>query len=444
MSGAEVDDDSAERPRVPWGRTRATAPRVPISLPGTPRAFPLLWAGTGAANLADGIALSIGPLLAASLTRDPALVAGLVVAQRLPWLVFVLFSGVIVDRFDRRMLLVLGNLVRVLALGGVTVGLLAGVREIWMLYAAGFLLGMAETVVDNASLAILPQLATASRIPDANGRLFATQSLLNELVGPPIGALIFALSATASFASGSAAFLLAAVVFWMLPRSARSPEPDRTPVLEALANGVREFGRIPLLLLLSCTAAAMNFFSAASGSVLVLLAQDRLGLEPAGFGLLIATGAVGGVLGGLLGPALLRRLSNGLVIGIGTAVGGLAYMLMALTTSAWIAGAGLVVAGFIFTVENVLVISLRQTLVPTALLGRVTSVYRLIAVGVMPLGALAGGFIARSLGLAAPFWIAGAAMVLLGVVVGPVLVRWSRVSGRPGAERDGGEGRGSS
>lgn len=187
-------------------------PRTPISKPDHPRAYPLLWGGTASANLADGITLAAAPLLAAALTRDPALVSGLVVAQRLPWFLFVLFSGVVVDRFDRRTLLILGNAVRLLALGGVTVALGLGVRELWILYVAAFLLGTAETVVDNASLAILPSLVRRERTSDANGRLFATQSILNELAGPPLGALIFSLSALASFATGSATYLLAMVI----------------------------------------------------------------------------------------------------------------------------------------------------------------------------------------------------------------------------------------
>src|ERR1041384_2637837 len=128
-------------------------PRLTISDPATPRAFPFIGGGTASANFADGVVLAVGPLLAAAITREPALVAGLVVAQRLPWLL-VLFAGVVVDRFDRRLLLVLGNVVRVIAIGGVMVSLMFGVRELWILYVAAFLLGMAETVVDNASLAI--------------------------------------------------------------------------------------------------------------------------------------------------------------------------------------------------------------------------------------------------------------------------------------------------
>lgn len=403
-------------------------PRTPISLAAHPRAFPLIWGGTASANLADGITLAVGPLLAAALTRDPALVAGLVVAQRLPWFLFVLFAGVIVDRFDRRVLLVLGNAVRVVAVGGVMVALVFGVRELWVLYIAAFLLGSAETIVDNASLAILPQLIRRDRLADANGRLFATQSILNELVGPPLGALIFAFSAVAAFATGSAVYLVAVILFALLPRRLRS-EPSAVAsqsVWKSVGEGMREFARIRILVVMAISAATINLCTSAAEAVLVLYAQDRLGLQDIGYGLLLAAAAVGGIPAGIWGPALVRRIGEGTVWVASTAAAGLAYVVAALSTSPWLVGAVMMVVGFGFTLGNVIAITVRQTAIPNELLGRVTSVYRLLAVGVMPVGALIGGLLASVAGLTAPFWMAAAGLLLLAIVTAPI-VRTSRI-----------------
>lgn len=403
-------------------------PRTPISGPATPRAFPLLWGGTASANLADGITLAIGPLLAAAITRDPALVAGLVVAQRLPWLLFVLFSGVIVDRFDRRMLLVAGNLLRFAALGGMTVALGFGVRELWLLYAVAFLIGTAETVVDNASLAILPQLIRRDRIPDANGRIFATQSILNELVGPPLGALIFALSAAASFATGSAVYLLAVVVFALLPRRVRD-EPSALAsqsVWKSVGEGLRVFGKTPILIVMAASAASINFFTAGTGAVLVLFSQDRLGLTDAGYGILLGAAAIGGIPAGLVGPAIIRKVGEGPVWVGGTLISGVCFGVTAVTDSPIVVGVVMAVINFAFTLGNIIAISVRQTAIPNEMLGRVTSVYRLLAVGVMPLGALVGGLVASGLGIIAPFWAAAAGMVVLAIATAPY-VRTARI-----------------
>jgi MFS family permease len=401
-------------------------PRTPISTAEHPRAYPLLWGGTASANLADGVALAAAPLLAAALTRDPALVSGLVVAQRLPWFLFVLFSGVIVDRFDRRMLLVLGNALRIVALGGVTLGLVLGVRELWMLYVAAFLVGTAETVVDNASLAILPSLVRRDRMSDANGRLFATQAILNELVGPPLGALIFSLSAVAAFATGSAAYLLAVVVFFLLPRRVRAADEvvaPPQPVLPALREGLRWFRKSRLLITFATLAGVINFSTAAVLAILVLFTQDRLGLDAAGYGLLLAVEALGGIPAGLLASAIIRRLGEAAVMILSTLSAGLGYLAIALFENVWVVGAVMIIVGFGFTLGNVVAITVRQTIVPDGMLGRVTSVYRLIAIGAAPIGALAGGLLARAFGLAAPFWAAGALMTLLALVVAPLFWR---------------------
>jgi MFS family permease len=388
----------------------------------------LLWGGTASANLADGITLAIGPLLAAAITRDPALVAGLVVAQRLPWLLFVLFSGVIVDRFDRRMLLVAGNLLRFAALGGMTVALGFGVRELWLLYAVAFLIGTAETVVDNASLAILPQLIRRDRIPDANGRIFATQSILNELAGPPLGALIFTLSSVLAFATGSAVYLLAVVIFFLLPRRLRddsTPVPTE-PVWRALGAGLRVFGRTPILIVMAASAAAINFFTSGADAVLVLFSQDRLGLTDAGYGILLGAAAVGGIPAGLIGPAIIRKVGEGPVWVGATLAAGLAFGVAAWTTSPIVVGIVMAISNFGFTMGNIVAITVRQTAIPNNMLGRVTSVYRLLAVGVMPLGALVGGLIAATFGLTAPFWVAAVGMVLLAIATAPY-VRTARL-----------------
>lgn len=400
--------------------------RTPISTADHPRAYPLLWGGTASANLADGIALAAAPLLAAALTRDPALVSGLVVAQRLPWFFFVLFSGVIVDRFDRRMLLVLGNALRIVALGGVTLGLVFGVRELWILYIAAFLVGTAETVVDNASLAILPSLVRRDRMSDANGRLFATQSILNELVGPPLGALVFSLSAVAAFATGSAAYLLAVVIFLLLPRRVRTAEETaapREPVFVALRAGLQWFRKSRLLVTFATLAGIINFSTASVLAILVLFTQDRLGLDDTGYGILLAVEALGGIPAGLLASAIIRRMGEAAVMILSTLSAGLGYLAIAMFQNVWVVGVVMIVVGFGFTLGNVVAITVRQTVVPDGMLGRVTSVYRLIAIGAAPIGALAGGLIARAFGLSAPFWAAGALMTLLALAVAPLFWR---------------------
>ncbi len=246
--------------------------------------------------------------------RDPALVAGLVVAQRLPWLVFTLFSGARVDRLDRRRVMVGANVLRAVALAALGFGLIAGRESLAALYAAFFALGVAETFVANASLAILPAIVSKEELERASGRIFATASATNELVGPPIGGALFAGTPVAPFLTGAAAFGVAAVAAGSIIGEFGPPErkPLRVSALGSeIGEGLRWFWREPVVRAASLWAAAANLSGAATGGVLVLLAQEQLGLDGAGFGLLLAAGAVGGIGGGLLAERVIELVGRG-------------------------------------------------------------------------------------------------------------------------------------
>jgi predicted MFS family arabinose efflux permease len=237
--------------------------------------------------------------------------------------------------------------------------------------------------------------------------------------------LIFSLSALASFATGSATYLLAMVIFFLLPRDTRSASETAAhpPVFTALSEGLRWFRTSRLLVTFATLAGIINFSTAAVLAILVLFTQDRLGLNDAGFGLLLAIEALGGIPAGFLASAIIRRLGEAAVMILSTLSAGLGYLAIALFENVWVVGAVMVVVGFGFTLGNVVAITVRQTIVPDGMLGRVTSVYRLIAIGAAPLGALAGGLLARAFGLGAPFWVAGALMTVLAVVTAPLFRR---------------------
>lgn len=380
------------------------APDAPATAPEDParpraRAFARLWAATAASNLADGVGLTAAPLLAASLTRDPALVAGLAFAQRLPWFLFSVFSGALVDRFDRRRTMGWGSVLRAAALGGLGAAALFGWANLVVLYAVFFVLGVGETLVDNAALALLPAVVPKERLEAANGRLFATQTVANELVGPPLGGVLFGVLAAAPFFVSAGGYGVAAALILGLRGSFRSARP------------VPAAGRAPTLL--------ANLAGTACGAVFVLVAQDRLGLNPAGFGLVLAAGTVGGVAGGLAADRLARWLGPGGAIFLTNLLPAVGYAVVATTRSPVVVGLAFALLAFAPTVGNVLLISLRQAIIPDHLLGRVTSAYRLFALGALPLGALFGGALARSLGLTAPYWAAAAIMAVTAFAVLP-------------------------
>jgi MFS family permease len=422
---------------------------MPAGLSSKP--FRYLWAATGGANLADGVLIAAAPLLAATLTRDPLLVAALIIAQRLPWLLFTLPSGVIVDRLDRRHVMIAANGLRGAAVALLAVYVAVGSGGLLVLYAVAFLVGIAETLADNAAIAILPPLVDDGDLERANGRIFATQSAANELVGPPVGAALFAATPAAAFAAAAAGFMLAAGLLGRIHGRFRadreSPdgpgvenEPPKRTLLAELREGLRWFIGSRLFRLVAGMAAVVNFCSAAALGILVLVAQERLGVNATGYGLLLAVGAVGGIAGGFVAGPLVNRVGPGTALFISNLLPAIGYAGMALTRSPYVAATMLALFSAGGMVANVVVITLRQAAVPAHLLGRVTSAYRMVVMGALPLGALVGGAVARESGLTAPLWTAAAIMGAMAVGLLPILTNRAltearSVQPRPAARR---------
>lgn len=383
---------------------------------GLGREYRKLWAASATSNLGDGVTLVAGPLLAATLTRDPALVAGLAFAQQLPWLFFSLLSGVLVDRLDRRVLMASVDLFRMLLIGSLGVAVLGGWASLPLMYAVFFLMGTADTFFANASLAILPSVVEREQLEKANGRIFAAELVTNQFAGGPIGGALFAFAAALPFLLDAGTFA-ASAAFILALRGRFRVEKVETPRVGGLVGEIREgvgwLARHRLLLALAAMLGAGNLVFSAVFSVLVLFAQEVLGLGSFGYGVLLTAGGVGGVLGALLAGRLGSWLGTGRALSAVLLLQGPAFAAIALSDNPFFVGAMLAVDGFVAFAWNVLTFALRQTLIPDRLLGRVTSVYRLIGVGSGAFGALIGGLLARSFGLTAPFWFAGALMILV-------------------------------
>jgi MFS family permease len=382
-----------------------------------------LFAARTVSNLGDGMTLVAGPLLAAALTRDPLLIAGLAFAQRLPWLLFALVSGALVDRLDRRRLMAAVDALRSAAVGFLGVAVLFDFAGLALMYAVFFFVGMAETLFDTASVSVLPAVVRKEDLQKANGRLYSAQILANNMAGPPLGGFLFASVAALPFLLDAATFAAAAALVLTLrgrfcARLTETAEvaPPTTMRLE-IAEGLSWLRRHWLLRTLVFTIGVMNLTFGAVFAVWVLYAQERLGLGPVGYGTLAAAIPIGGVLGGLVAERLVDRVGVGTILRAGLLVEVVTHIVLASTTSAWTAGAILVLFGFHAIVWGTVSVSLRQELVPKNLMGRVNSVYLLFDAGSASIGALLGGLIAGSFGLTAPFWLAAASVAAWVAVV---------------------------
>ncbi len=374
------------------------------------RRFWAVWTAATSSNIGDGIVLAALPLLAATLTRDPLSVATTTIAVRLPWLMFGLFAGVIVDRTDRLRLMMVTDLGRAAAYTGMAVVVATDNMTLAILYITVFGVGVLETLFDTAAMSITPSLVDRDQLDHANARINGAQIAANEFVGPPLGAALFAIAAAAPFGVNAVTFAVSAAILLTVGGNYRPARTERPSVIRDIRAGFGFLWHEPVIRAFAIGAGAINLGFTAAAAVLVLHAQDNLGLDELGFGMLLASAAVGGVAGAQLAPRTINRvgrrpsvLASVVVVASGVATMGAANNL-------WIAAAGFAFFGFAGEIWNVVSVTYRQSVTPDEMLGRVMSGFRVIAYGAFPFGAALGGLIASAFSLRATFF-AGAGII---------------------------------
>jgi MFS family permease len=377
------------------------------------RSFRWLLSATVINNVGDGIALAAGPLLVASETRDPLLVSMALLSEYLPMLLFGVLGGAAADRFDRRRMVVVVNLLRAVVLVALVATIVSANVNIAVVLVALFALGTAETFADSASSTLLPGLVAREDLGIANARMQGAFLLTNQLLTPPIGAFLFAAGMALPFATNAVCFALGAVLVSRVAISTRTELRERSSLRAEMAEGIRWLVAHPPMRTLAVTIFTFNVTFGAAWSVLVLYAGDRLAMDEVGFGLLTTAIAVGGVVGIVSYSRLERRFSLADIMRVGLLIETGTHLVLALTTSAAVALITLVVFGahaFVWGTTSTVV---RQRAVPDELLGRVGGVYRVAIVGGMVIGTPIGGLLARTYGITAPFWFGFVGSALL-------------------------------
>ncbi len=374
-----------------------------------------------ATNLGDGIVIAAGPLLVASESRDPFLVAMAWTLGFAPTMLFGLFAGVVADRVDRRLLITVANLCRVGLVAVLVSSILTGHVAIALVLAALFCVGVAETVADTTSATLLPMLVGRADLGIANARLLTGIVTLNQLVGPPLGALLFGVGRAAPFVAQVVCVLAAVVMVRRLRlpahgRAGAAAAPGaRSSIRADIAEGLRWVLHHAAVRTLVLTIVTFNVTFGAAWSVLVLYSLERLDMGAIGFGLLTSALAAGGIVGTLSYGWLERHVSLGNIMRVGLVLETLTHLGLALTTVPAVALAIMFGFGIHAFVWGTTSAAVRQRAVPMAVQGRVQSVYMLGVNGGIVVGSLLGGVIAARWGITAPFWFAfvGSAVFLV-------------------------------
>jgi MFS family permease len=392
----------------------------------------MCWANA-ISSTGDGAIVAALPLLAVTITKDPRLVSVVTAATYLPWMGLSLPVGALVDRYDRATLMWRAQAVQAAVAAVLAILIVFRHAEIAVLAVGGFLLGSAEVVFSNAAQSVLPGLVSPELLPKANGNQQISLTVGESFLGPPIGSLLFAAAAALPFGLDAASFAGSAALVATLPKSPKDTMDTKRPKIRTqIAEGLRWLAGHRLLRVIAVLLGVGNFANQMGQAVLVLLATQTLHVSIRGFGFLLAASAVGSVLGGLVCPVLTRRLGTLPSLIVSGGLEAAAFVGIGLAPDATVAAVMLAGQGFGSTMWNVVTVSLRQRIVPSALLGRVNSVYRMLGWGLMPIGALVGGFVAHAAGLRAPYIAAGLLCGLSMLAALPFLLAAGRARPEPG------------
>jgi MFS family permease len=407
-----------------------------------------LWTASVITNFGDGVAAVAYPWLASAVTRDPLHIALVGVATRLPWLLFSLPAGVITDRVDRKRLISSMDVLRFLITLGVAftvwtsqtglstpAEIASGAAELppnstmllGVIYVAALLLGMAEVLRDNSAQTLMPSIVSSTNLERANGRLWGAEVVMNSFAGPPAAGFLLAAAFSLPFFVDAGTFAVSAALIFSISGQFRAkqdasvPARERPSFKEELKEGVKWLWSHPLFRPMAIALGIINALSTLALATMVLFAQEILELDETQFGILLTAAAAGGVAGSFLAPKISAKIGQGASLFASILVFGLTLIVIGLTSSAIVVWIMFAIQSVFVILWNIITVSLRQSLIPDNLLGRVNSVYRFLGWGMMPIGAVLGGVLVsvmepvagRDWALRIPFLVAAGATFLL-------------------------------
>jgi MFS family permease len=379
---------------------------MPESMSGR---FAKLWTASTLSALGTGLTVVAAPLYVSARTSNALIVSATTGVAMLPWLLFALPAGVLVDRVDRRRLMVAVDWARAAAMGVLAVAILAGWSSIVLLDLVLFLINTGETAFEPAAQSMVPAVVSRDQLERANGWLVGGLTLSRYMIAGPLGGFMFVVAASIPFFANAGTYAASAVLVGLVSGTYRVARPDtagrRTRVRAEVAEGLRWLLRQRMLRTMAILIGLLNVTLAAATAVLVLLAKERLHVGSVGYGALFTCMAVGSLLGSAVGDRVIRRVTATWTIRIGLLVEALTHLTLALATNVYIVGVVMAAFGIHAALWTIVGTSLRQRLTPEHMLGRVSSANLFISAGGEVAGALLGGALAGAFGITAPYWV---------------------------------------
>lgn len=363
------------------------------------RDYMLLWGGQVVSTVGSAASSIVYPLLILALTDSPA-AAGIASALRaLPYVVFSLPVGALIDRWDRKRVMILCDIGRALTAASIPVAMAFDALTLWQLYAATTIEGSLYVFFNIAEVAALPRVVAQGELPQAAAQNEAGFGAAN-IVGPSLGTLLYqALGRAVPFVADAVSYAVSIATLALIKTEFRSaPSPAERHLGREIADGLRWLWQRPLIRYMAFLTGGGNLAMAAVPLIVIVLAKQS-GAGDAQIGVAFSIGGIGGIVGSLVGGQIQKRFSFGRVIGVYVWGEVLLLALLAVAPGYILIGVVFALMSMTAPIYNVVQFSYRLALIPDALQGRVNSTFRLLAFGLMPLGAALSGWVIERFGV---------------------------------------------
>ena len=376
-------------------------------------AFNRMWASSIISNLADGVMLAAVPLLAISLTDSPVLISLIGAMVMLPWLLFAIPIGVMVDRVDRRFILAGANASRSAVVGILALLIATDHVTIFWLLAAAFIIGVCEVAADTTAQSLIPQILDEKDFEKGNSRLQISETVIQGFIGAPISGFIYAAAIYLPFFINSLGFAISALFALSIPvkylQDLRVDDADKTPkhFVEDMKFGIAYLFNQKVLRRLVVTTTTIGLCYSMGSATMVLFIIKELGLAEKYFGIIMAIQGVGAIAGSLVASRTSSKFGRSKVMTFAIIASSAVLLIQGFSPNIYIFVALATFGGFVISQWNILLMATYQTVIPKELYGRIHGTRRTLVWGAMPIGSLLGGVLAN-FSLRLPLYVGGA------------------------------------
>jgi len=376
-------------------------------------AFNRMWAASIISNLSDGILIAAAPLLAITLTDSTVLISAIGAMVMLPWLLFAIPIGVMVDRVDRRFILAGANATRSAVVGVLAVLIATDHVTIYWLLAASFIIGVCEVAADTTSQSLIPQILEENNFEKGNSRLQISETVIQGFVGAPISGFIYAIAIALPFFINSLGLAVAALLALSIPikylQDVRKDdvEKEKKKFVADMKFGIRYLYNEKVLRRLVVTTASIGVCYSMGTATMVLFIIKELELPKQLFGVILTIQSLGAISGAFMAPRLSKKFGRSTVMTFGITSSSAVLLINGFAPNIYFYVALATFGAFAVSQWNILLMATYQTVIPTELYGRIHGTRRTLVWGMMPLGSLLGGVLAHY-SLRLPMFVGGA------------------------------------